>query len=263
MLPSTGMRRTDASGPDSHKCATCTMLWPHLPQRKWTIRVRTSAAVGTETELIHTRLLDGYGTELKINFQNLVTKCYQIQGKGNFPGNKISVKRGILEFAFKDNGIGIEETNYEKILTSSSAPAINNGSRFRDWTPPADFMRQVERNHAQAPSCLGSTCPFLRAAGRKIKMHLTDWMMMNQMQIHYNQLSRWSGCAEHVEGVAKCAKRASGIFNHKRALRGCRKLFPCPDLIFLDINMPALDGGWQFVRKYKELKSKYRCATRY
>ncbi len=61
-------------------------------------------------------------------------------------------------------------------------------------------------------------------------------------------------CAEKIE-VAQSAKEAinylmgAGKYNQKG------KTIPPPELIFLDINMPAMDG-WEFIDIYKELKKR-------
>ena len=50
------------------------------------------------------------------------------------------------------------------------------------------------------------------------------------------------GCTQHVES------RQSG----QEALDYLRGASPAPDLIFLDINMPAMNG-WEFLHKYRDL----------
>ena len=56
-----------------------------------------------------------------------------------------------------------------------------------------------------------------------------------------------SGCAKHVQVVQ------SGLeaLEYLRGENGYKGL-PRPDLIFLDINMPAMDG-WEFLGQYREL----------
>jgi CheY-like chemotaxis protein len=57
-----------------------------------------------------------------------------------------------------------------------------------------------------------------------------------------------SGCADHVK-VAQGGKEALDYLNSAHHHNG----YPRPDLIFLDINMPAMDG-WEFLDEYKKLK---------
>ncbi len=68
----------------------------------------------------HTPLpvISGYQTELKQLFQNLITNGMKFRKKGTSPEIKISVKKieGFWQFAFKDNGIGIDSKYYEKIF---------------------------------------------------------------------------------------------------------------------------------------------------
>jgi len=63
-------------------------------------------------------VISGYATELKQLFQNLVTNAIKFRKKETPPAINISVqyKEGYWEFAFKDNGIGIEEKFSEKIF---------------------------------------------------------------------------------------------------------------------------------------------------
>jgi signal transduction histidine kinase len=63
-------------------------------------------------------VINGYGTELKQLFQNLITNAIKFRKKETSPEINISVQRkdGYWEFAFKDNGIGIQEKHNEKIF---------------------------------------------------------------------------------------------------------------------------------------------------
>lgn len=50
-------------------------------------------------------------------------------------------------------------------------------------------------------------------------------------------------CAENIQ-VAESGQTALGLLNDDH--------IPSPDLIFLDINMPAMDG-WEFLERYRQL----------
>ncbi|MBK5270446.1 MAG: GHKL domain-containing protein, partial [Bacteroidia bacterium] len=61
---------------------------------------------------------NGYPTELKLLFQNLIINAIKFAKKNTTPEINISVKKlsGYWQFAFKDNGIGIEEQYRERIF---------------------------------------------------------------------------------------------------------------------------------------------------
>ncbi|MEO6672647.1 MAG: two-component regulator propeller domain-containing protein [Ginsengibacter sp.] len=63
-------------------------------------------------------VISGYPTEIKQLFQNLIINAVKFQKKGVSPQILISILKtnGQWEFAFKDNGIGIEKNNSEKIF---------------------------------------------------------------------------------------------------------------------------------------------------
>ena len=63
-------------------------------------------------------IISGYPTEIKQLFQNLVMNAIKFRKKDSTPQLKISAKKteGNWDFAFKDNGIGIEKQHSERIF---------------------------------------------------------------------------------------------------------------------------------------------------
>jgi PAS domain S-box-containing protein len=63
-------------------------------------------------------VMNGYPTEIKQLFQNLIANAIKFRKKDTVPEIKISVQniKGYWEFAFKDNGIGIEKQHSERIF---------------------------------------------------------------------------------------------------------------------------------------------------
>jgi CheY-like chemotaxis protein len=60
-----------------------------------------------------------------------------------------------------------------------------------------------------------------------------------------------TGCTRHV-AVVQSGQEGLNFLMGQRPPSGEMANCPHPDLIFLDINMPAMDG-WEFMEKYKQL----------
>ncbi len=65
-----------------------------------------------------------------------------------------------------------------------------------------------------------------------------------------------AGVAEHIK-TKQTAKAALNYIEDSAHLNGNPNTLPFPDLIFLDMNMPAMDG-WEFVEVYRELAARIR-----
>ena len=63
-----------------------------------------------------------------------------------------------------------------------------------------------------------------------------------------------AGVARHIK-TKQTAKAALNYIEDSAHLNGTPNALPFPDLILLDMNMPAMDG-WEFVEVYRELATK-------
>ncbi len=60
-----------------------------------------------------------------------------------------------------------------------------------------------------------------------------------------------AGYAIHIQ-ITQGGKEALDYLTHCGKFADAPEQSPCPDLILLDVNMPAMDG-WEFLAQYKEL----------
>ncbi len=64
------------------------------------------------------------------------------------------------------------------------------------------------------------------------------------------------GCAEHIKTL-QSGQEALEYLGKCETPGSDPDLYPSPDLVFLDINMPAMNG-WEFLEEYKKMSVKHR-----
>jgi len=70
-----------------------------------------------------------------------------------------------------------------------------------------------------------------------------------------NMIIEETGCTEHIQ-IEDSGKKAIDYLVNSMTPVHPRKDQPWPDMILLDINMPAMNG-WEFLLKYNKLEKKH------
>lgn len=65
-----------------------------------------------------------------------------------------------------------------------------------------------------------------------------------------------ANCTKYIQ-VVQSGQEALNYLNNTERFSNENGEFPFPDLVFLDINMPAMNG-WEFLVKYNELENKHK-----
>ena len=73
---------------------------------------------------------------------------------------------------------------------------------------------------------------------------------LNQMVIENAE------CAEHIQ-IATSGEQALRYLNKNTESADKNTRYPQPDLIFLDVNMPAMNG-WEFLNEYNDLEDEQK-----
>jgi CheY-like chemotaxis protein len=69
-----------------------------------------------------------------------------------------------------------------------------------------------------------------------------------------------AGCARHIQVAQSGQQALDYLLDCDPDQEGLTGYHDVPDLIFLDINMPAMDG-WEFLEKYRQLPPEKKAAT--
>ncbi|MBC7873434.1 MAG: response regulator, partial [Ferruginibacter sp.] len=65
-----------------------------------------------------------------------------------------------------------------------------------------------------------------------------------------------TGCTRHIEVTTSGEQALRYLGNHKE-ITDKSTTYPRPDLIFLDVNMPAMNG-WEFLKEYNDLEDQQK-----